>query len=204
MSRTLVRAATRSTHRTFCAEALGVLLVVLGCSGPSGSSSTPPEPTAAPAADGASTRADARIEVPSEVSGPAAKPTVSPEPEAKPMSDSNVMVCSKWSECVKHDGKRVQLEGVYTVQRPLAGMKGGEDIVRVRIIPEGGRRGAYLEPYWHADHVRSEDERAAFEGQSVRVIGTLYVTPPPPPGHAEAATMGGACIHPVESITAVP
>jgi len=128
-----------------------------------------------------------------------------PDPEAIAMTDnSDPVPCSTWDACIPNDGKRVAIIGVYTLHRPLAGMKGGGDIIRVRIIPEGGRRGPYLEPYWHTDSTRDAKELAALDGKRVRVVGKLYLTPPTnpkdPPG---ASTMGGAVIHPVEDISEV-
>ena len=122
------------------------------------------------------------------------------------MTEANEpFTCSTWEACLPHDGKRVAIIGIYTLRRPLAGMKGGEDVVRVRIIPEGGRRGAYLEPYWDPKSVRDAVEQASFEGKRVRVVGKLYLQPPPAPGDPpDAAEMGGACIHPVEEITEAP
>ena len=113
------------------------------------------------------------------------------------------IICDTWARCLEHDGQRVALTGIYTLHRPLRGMKGGQDVVRVRIIPAGDRRGAYLAPYWHPDSTRSHAEQAQLEGHRVRVVGRLWLTAPSPP-NPNASTMGGACIHPIEHIELAP
>ena len=72
------------------------------------------------------------------------------------------------------------------------------------IISEGGKRGPYLEPYWHSNSTRDATELAALDGKKVRVVGKLYLTPPTNPDDPpNASTMGGAGIHPVEVVAEV-
>ena len=114
-------------------------------------------------------------------------------------------ICTDWKSCLAFDGQQVSIVGTYTVTHPLAGRKGGEHITRVRIIPDGGRRGAYLEPYWSPESKRSAEELAALAGKRVTATGTLHLTAPKNPGNPEnGAEMGGACLHPVVSITLTP
>jgi hypothetical protein len=165
---------------------------------------SPVAPTGASNTATVETEQEATAE-PGAVTKPNGVAAPTPEPEASTMTDnSDPVPCSTWDACIPHDGQRVAIIGVYTLHRPLAGMKGGGDIVRVRIVPEGGRRGPYLEPYWHTGSRRDATELAALDGKRVRVVGTLYLTPPTnpkdPPG---ASTMGGAVIHPVEGISEV-
>jgi hypothetical protein len=97
----------------------------------------------------------------------------------------------------------VVLTGIYVIEHPLAGRKGGAEFTRVRIIPEGDRRGPYLEPAWKPESQRSAEEMARLEGRRVHATGTLFLTPPPAPGDPPwAEALGGACLHPVESLVA--
>lgn len=127
-----------------------------------------------------------------------------PPPESDAPPSAAAVECTTWAACLKHDGQRVAIVGRYTVERPLARRKGGGDVTRVRIIPDGGRRGAYLAPLWHDDSARPEAEQSRLEGVEVRAIGRLHLRAPPKPGDPpHAARMGGACLHPVESVDAL-
>ena len=102
-------------------------------------------------------------------------------------------------------GQRVEIEGIYTARevRPSSGGGAGQVVV---VVSDDGRE-VMLEPFWHPDVVRPAEERARFEGRRVRVVGTYHREQPPQPGLPEgavAASYGGACIHPVESVTPAP
>jgi hypothetical protein len=112
--------------------------------------------------------------------------------------------CDTWAACVPHDGERIEITGVYTLYRPFVGHKGADDVTLVRVIPDGGKRGPFLEPYWRAEAARDPAEMARLDGKRVTVLGRLYLTPPPAPDDpGDAASLGGACIHPVERIELV-
>lgn len=185
--------------------------LTLGCS--PAASGDPGHATAAPA-DAPAVEPSERAEPPSGGApvAPESPPNPTPREEAPGMpspesgdpSPADAIECTRWSACVKHDGQRVAIVGRYTVERPLAGRKGGGDVTRVRIIPEGGRRGAYLAPLWHADSTRPDDERTRLDGKLVRAVGRLHLEAPEAPDQPpHAARMGGACLHPVESVDAL-
>jgi len=119
----------------------------------------------------------------------------SPTPD-KTMSD--LSTCTSLSACAAHDGKRVQIIGTYTVESPLAGKKGGGGSTLSLIDLGDGT--VLLEPYWHQDVVRSDEEIARCRGKKVRVTGVYHAKPVPQPGAPDAVSYGGACVHPVEKV----
>jgi len=97
-----------------------------------------------------------------------------------------------------HDGERVVVVGTY-----------GQLDVRMRQKPPPVYRGhvaltmadgnqVLLEPIWADAAIRSEEERAAWDGKEVRVTGRLYARGPEPP--EPIATMVVPTLSPVESI----
>ena len=174
------------------------LLMLMACS------QTEPAtvPAATPAAPTATTEA-----------APASPPTQSEDDmtaraDHKTMSEdslTSIPTCTDWQSCLAFDGQNVAIVGTYTVTKPLVNRKGGEDIVRIRIIPAGGNRGAYLEPYWSKYATRDASEVSQFEDKTVTAVGTLHLTPPPNPSNPGIESeMGGACLHPVTSIMVSP
>jgi hypothetical protein len=115
---------------------------------------------------------------------------------------AEVPACASLAECRAHDGERVEVVGTYTVWDPMPDRPDDLDPPRQVIIavePDGG--GPYLGAWGRPGHHRELAEIASLGGRKVRVVGTFHADMPPhPTDPPEAASLGGPCIHPVESI----
>jgi hypothetical protein len=106
--------------------------------------------------------------------------------------------CRTIAECLRHDGERIDVVGVYTVVDVSPVRKQDLEARVVRLTLEG-EPGPFLEPYWSARAARSPEEISRFQGRSVRVRGTFHGVQPAPPD-ARASTFGGSCLENVESL----
>jgi hypothetical protein len=98
-------------------------------------------------------------------------------------------------------GGRAEVIGIYTPTflGTRASPRPGTVLVHVAVTLDDGTR-VLLEPPWHAAARRTAEERAAYDGQRVRAIGTLFaMTPEAIEG---AATPRLPCLVAVELITA--
>ena len=108
-------------------------------------------------------------------------------------------ICTTLAECLTHDGERVEVVGVYTVADVFPSQKRDSELPRPVQLMLDGEPGPFLEPYWHAQAVRSPEEMARYRGKRVRVRGTFRRRQPPNPD-PRAASMGGACLCSIEEI----
>jgi hypothetical protein len=106
--------------------------------------------------------------------------------------------CATLADCSAHDGQQVHVVGVYTLHNVMPSRKLDAATAPVRIELSDGM-GPYLAAYWHADAVRSPQEKASHVGKRVRVTGTFHRTMPPAPD-PRMSQLGGPCIHPVVAI----
>ena len=116
------------------------------------------------------------------------------------MAEDKLPTCSTIAECSAHDGKRVQIVGVYTLHNVMPGRPLDRDTAPVRITLDDGP-GPFIGAYWHRDAIRPQDERARLDGRRVRVTGTFLRQMPPNPD-PRAASLGGPCVHLVERVDA--
>jgi hypothetical protein len=120
----------------------------------------------------------------------------------KTMND-NLPICTTLTDCLSHDGERVQVVATYTVWDPLPVRAANQSPARqvmLRFSPD--QDGPFLDAWGYPGHMRPLDEIARFGGKKVRVTGTfLRKMPPHPVDPPEAASLDGPCIHPIDSIT---
>lgn len=112
---------------------------------------------------------------------------------------TSLHICTTMAQCSAHNDQRVEVVGVYTVADVFPGHKQDSDSPRPVRLMLGGEAGPFLEPYWHAEAVRSPEELARYRGKRVRVRGTFRRQQPPNPD-SRAASMGGACLCCIEEI----
>ena len=113
---------------------------------------------------------------------------------------ANIPVCKTAEDCDVHDGARVDVVGVYTVYSTGRKRKLDDTSPRPVRLTLGEAAGPFLEPFWHKDAVRPAAEVERMEGKRVRVRGIFHRQQPAHPSGQTMATMGGACLHPVEKI----
>ena len=116
------------------------------------------------------------------------------------MPDDNIPTCTTMAQCSTHEGKRVTVVGVYTIYNVVPARPLDKEAAPVRIALDG-EPGPFLGAYWHHGAKREASEKARLEGKRVRVTGTFLGTMPPNP-NPRAASVGGPCIHPIESVDA--
>lgn len=116
------------------------------------------------------------------------------------MSDDNLPTCTTMAQCSAHEGKRVIVVGVYTIYNVVPARPLDKETAPVRIAL-GGEPGPFLGAYWHQSAKRDASEKARLDGKRVRVTGTFLGNMPPNP-NPRAASLGGPCIHPIESVDA--
>jgi hypothetical protein len=117
------------------------------------------------------------------------------------MSD-DVPTCTTLDRCRAHDGERVEVVGTYTVWDPFPDRPDDLEPARQVIIAlEPDEDGPYLGAWGRPGHLREPAEIARLAGRKVKVIGTFHGTMPPhPTDPPEAASLGGPCLDPVESV----
>jgi hypothetical protein len=117
--------------------------------------------------------------------------------------NENVPTCTTLAECNAHDGERVHVVAVYTVWDPLPmRAENHPPAQQVMLVFGSEEEGPFLGAWGRDEHLRPLDEIARYNGKKVRATGTfLRKMPPHPTDPPEAASLGGSCIHPVESIT---
>lgn len=113
--------------------------------------------------------------------------------------------CTSLAQCRDHDGERVAVTGVYRTHDPYPTRKRDADLpLLARLELTDTEKGPLLEPFWHEDAARPAEERERLNGRRVRVLGVFHADPPRRPGaDPDAASFGGPCIHPVESLEAM-
>ena len=136
--------------------------------------------------------------------GNASEPSeVAREPSPTPAAEEQMgepTTIAQSTDIPGHDGERVVVIGTYNQldvrmrQKPPPVYKGHAAIT----MADGNL--VLLEPIWADAAIRSEEERAAWDGKGVRVTGTLYVRGPEPP--EPMATMVMPTLSPVEAIEA--
>jgi len=116
--------------------------------------------------------------------------------------DETLPTCTTLAECNAHHGERVHVVGVYTVWDPLPERARNHPPAQQVMLMFGSRdEGPYLEAWGHEGHLRPLDEIARYSGKKVRVTGRfLREMPPHPTDPPEATSLGGPCIHPIETI----
>jgi len=111
--------------------------------------------------------------------------------------------CTKFSECIQHDGKRVELVGTYTlyyVPRPQA-HKAKRPVVRIQLEDKA----VFLAPLWSKQVRRDQSEMDRFAGKRVRVRGVFNKYIPHAPGDPpQAVKFMQPAMFPIESITEDP
>jgi hypothetical protein len=118
-----------------------------------------------------------------------------------PTADDRIPTCSSLAECKAHDGERVHVVAVYSVWDPLPYRPDGLPPPRQVMLRFGDQDGPFLGAWGRDGHLRSLDEIARFRGKRVRVTGRfLSVMPPHPTDPPHAASLGGACVYPVDTI----
>jgi hypothetical protein len=118
---------------------------------------------------------------------------------------TNLPVCTTLAECNAHHGERVIVTGVYALYQYMAPTQLPDDQVPVRIElagEPGPIKGPMLGVFWMASVKRPPAEIARLKGKRVRVIGTFLRDQPLNPDHPDMSTVGGPCVHPVESVDA--
>ena len=116
------------------------------------------------------------------------------------MRDETLPTCTTIAACNANDGKRIAVIGIYGMFPDQLGIDYTNIPRAVRITLDDGI-GPFLEPYWHNDALRPEDESSKYLGKRVRVTGRYYRQQPKNPDDPPyASTIGGPCIHPVEKI----
>jgi len=155
--------------------ALG-LLILLACNGaPPGNASVPP------------------------VASEGEVPDPTPDPAAEEQMGEPTTI-ERSADIQGHDGERVVVIGIYGQldvrmrQKPPPQYKGHAAIT----MSDGNL--VLLEPIWSDDSIRSEEERAGWDGKKVKVTGTLYVRGPEPP--EPISTMVMPTLSPVEAVEA--
>jgi len=126
-------------------------------------------------------------------------------PGVKTMKD-NYPVCTTLAECESHDGERVVVVGVYSMYQYMAPTQLPDDDVPVRIVlagEPGPVTGPILGVFWMASTKRPSQEIVRFKGKKVRVTGTFRRDQPKNLDTPDMSTLGGPCIHPIESIEQV-
>lgn len=105
-------------------------------------------------------------------------------------------------ELEQKDGQKVEIMGKYQLYNPYPNKKAAGGNVLVRIVMEGEEKdGPFLGAFWHEQSKRSAEEMKKYEGKQVRVRGIYHQKQPPQPDAPDfAATFGGACIHPVDTV----
>jgi hypothetical protein len=116
----------------------------------------------------------------------------------KKVTDDKLPTCTTLAECKAHEGKRVTVVGIYTLFNVMPARPLDKETAPVRIV-FGDEIGPYLGAYWHPDARRAQSETTRLEGKRVRVTGTFLSAMPPNPD-PRAASLGGPCLHPVESV----
>ncbi len=110
-----------------------------------------------------------------------------------------VPTCTKYSECLEHDGKRIDIVGTYTlyyVPRPQRS-KSRRPVVRIQLEDKA----VYLAPLWSKEVRRAQAEMDRFEGKKVRVRGVFNKYIPRAPGDPpQAVGFKQPAILPIESI----
>jgi len=112
-------------------------------------------------------------------------------------------VCTSMAQCAAHDGERVVVTGTYSLYQYMAPTQLPDDEVPVRIVfagEPGPVTGPTLGVFWMASTKRPLAEITRLKGKQVRVIGTFLRDQPRNPEHPNMSTVGGPCIHPVESV----
>lgn len=113
-------------------------------------------------------------------------------------------VFSYFKKLQNHNQEIVAIEGIYTLVHPFPDQKKrfpDEVIVKIIMVDEDG---PFLEPYWHANSKRSNEEIRKYADKKVIVRGVFYQEQPlHPDQEGSEAIMGGSCIHPVEGISLV-
>ncbi len=116
------------------------------------------------------------------------------------MKDETLPTCTTSAACNANDGKRITVVGVYGMFPDQPGVDYTDVPRAVRITLDDGI-GPFLEPYWHKDAVRPNDETGKYLGKRVRVTGRYHHQQPRNPDDPPyASAMGGPCIHPVEKL----
>lgn len=116
---------------------------------------------------------------------------------------TNLPVCTTLAECAAHDGQRVTVTGVYSLYQYMAPTQLPDDEVPVRIVlagEPGPVTGPTLGVFWMASTKRPLAEITRLKGKKVRVTGTFLRDQPRNPEHPDMSTVGGPCIHPVDSV----
>jgi hypothetical protein len=110
--------------------------------------------------------------------------------------------CHSLNDCLQHDGKRIQVTGMYRVWDPLPKRAIDHPPARqVMLIFSDNESGLYLGAWGYPDHFRDLEEIARFDGRRVSVTGTfLREMPASPRASEDAAALSGPCLHPVGAI----
>ena len=114
--------------------------------------------------------------------------------------------CDRLDACATHEGPPVVLSGIYTLHDPYPpGLRDAQPdrpmIVKV-VLADGNA--VFLEPFWHEDARRPDEEMSRLEGLAVTATGTFYQEQPRRPGNPPyAAHFSGACLFPVEGVEAI-
>ncbi|MBW2256465.1 MAG: hypothetical protein JRI25_17980, partial [Deltaproteobacteria bacterium] len=97
-----------------------------------------------------------------------------------------------------HAGERVVVVGTYQqLDVRMREVPPPEYLGHASVVLSDGTL-VLLEPIWADAAIRSEEERAVFDGKRVRVTGTLHARAPEPP--EPDATMINPAISPVECV----
>jgi hypothetical protein len=126
-------------------------------------------------------------------------------PGVNTMKD-NLPICTTLAECNAHDGERVVVAGVYSMYQYMAPTQLADSDIPVRILfagDAGQPNGPMLSVFWMTSARRPAQEIARFKGKKVRVTGTFHRDQLENPDTPGMSTVGGPCIHPVESIEPV-
>lgn len=123
----------------------------------------------------------------------------------KTTMNDNLPNCMTLTDCLSHDGERVNVVAIYTVWDPLPDRAANHPPAQQVMLMFGpDKEGPFLEAWGNKGHLRPLDEIARYNGKKVRVTGRFSrLMPPHPTDPPEAASLSGPCIHPVESITLV-